>query len=76
MEEPVSLPTGMLASEVAKTATILLAGGLKPTNVAEAIRAVRPYGVDVTSGVESVPGKKDHGKIRAFLDAVRVVSCT
>ena len=66
----------MLASEVAKTATILLAGGLKPTNVAEAIRAVRPYGVDVTSGVESVPGKKDHGKIRAFLEAVRVVSCT
>ena len=66
----------VLASEVAKTATILLAGGLKPTNVAEAIQAVRPYGVDVTSGVESVPGKKDHGKIRAFLDAVRVVSCT
>ena len=65
-----------LASEVAKTATILLAGGLTPANVGEAIRAVRPYGVDVSSGVESAPGKKDHGKIRAFLDAVRVVSLT
>jgi phosphoribosylanthranilate isomerase len=63
-----------LASEVAKSTTILLAGGLTPANVGEAIRAVRPYGVDVSSGVESVPGKKDHGKIRDFLDAVRVVS--
>ena len=65
-----------LASEAAKCATILLAGGLTSANVGEAIRAVHPYGVDVSSGVERVPGRKDHAKIRAFLDAVRVVSST
>ncbi len=47
----------------------VLAGGLSPENVAEAIALVRPFGVDVTTGVESAPGRKDHGRLRAFLAA-------
>jgi phosphoribosylanthranilate isomerase len=59
-----------LAQTAAKSHRILLAGGLTPENVAEAILAVRPYAVDVTSGVEAKPGKKDPGKLRAFFDEV------
>jgi phosphoribosylanthranilate isomerase len=50
---------------------ILLAGGLTPENVAEAIAIVRPYAVDVSSGVEAEPGHKDHAKLRAFIRAVQ-----
>jgi len=60
-----------VARRAAKDHRIILAGGLKVENVAAAVRIVRPYGVDVASGVESKPGKKDHGRLREFIQEVR-----
>jgi len=59
-----------IARRAAKTHDIILAGGLTPENVAEAILDVRPYAVDVASGVESTPGKKSRAKLRQFFAEV------
>jgi phosphoribosylanthranilate isomerase len=55
---------------------MVLSGGLTPENVGAAIAAVRPYAVDVASGVESAPGHKDHDKLRAFASAVSAADTT
>jgi phosphoribosylanthranilate isomerase len=63
-----------LASTLSRQVSLMLAGGLKPENVARAVAQVRPWGVDVASGVEKTPGVKDHDKIRAFIHNARAES--
>lgn len=60
-----------LVTKMSKEVNVVVAGGLNPQNVASAIQVLRPWGVDVSSGVEAKPGKKDPGKVRAFIQAVR-----
>ena len=60
------------AADVAKTRRVVLAGGLTPDNVGSAIRAVHPFGVDVSSGVETAPGVKDSAKVTQFISNARL----
>jgi len=63
--------TASLVAEMSKDVNVVVAGGLNPDNVATAIDVLHPWGVDVSSGVEASPGKKDPEKVHAFVRAVR-----
>ena len=60
-----------LAADLAAQRRVFLAGGLNPANVADAVREVNPFGVDLSSGVEQRPGIKDHGRVREVIAAAR-----
>ncbi|MDD1716040.1 MAG: phosphoribosylanthranilate isomerase [Methanolinea sp.] len=68
--DPMTAETAVRSASV----PVILAGGLNPGNVAEAIGRIRPYAVDVATGVESAPGKKDEAKVREFIRNARSVS--
>ncbi len=63
--------TRSMAHAIGSTVPVIVAGGLTPENVTVAMKTFRPFGVDVVSGVEASPGKKDPEKVRAFVRAVR-----
>ncbi len=62
-----------IALEAKQYGRIILAGGIRPENVVEAVQYVQPYAIDVNSGVESAPGKKDHGKLLELFSALQQV---
>jgi phosphoribosylanthranilate isomerase len=63
--------SAQLIEQMSRKVKVIVAGGLNPDNVASAIALLRPWGVDVSSGVEAQPGKKDPEKVWAFVKAVR-----
>ena len=63
-----------IAAGIAKKRPVILAGGLTPDNVGAAIQTVRPYVVDVSSGVEEAPGRKDRKKVAAFIRAAQIAA--